>query len=84
MRKNYFRSTDAFRRDYQRYEMTKISGRKYFMSSSGWELCILNNGLDDRGKYSKKIKKDYDMIRKFLKVMEKHSVYKKSVCIDRE
>ena len=34
----YVSSADAFRQNNLKYEIIKISGRKYFMLSSGWEL----------------------------------------------
>ena len=57
MRKNiiehHFRSTDTFRRNYLRYEMTKISGIKNLISSIGWKISISNNGLNNTEIYSK-------------------------------
>ena len=39
MRKNLLVNiSDAFRRNDLRYEISKISDRKYFISSSGWKL----------------------------------------------
>ena len=43
---------DEYEGNYLRYEITKISGRKFFMSSSGWELSISNNELNETEKYS--------------------------------
>ena len=50
-----FRSTGVFRRDYLRYEIPKISGRKYFKLSSGKELWIQNSSLNE---YRKIFEKD--------------------------
>ena len=50
--------------NYLRYEITRISGGRYFKSASRWELWIWNNGLNDTENIRKIFKKDYVMKRK--------------------
>ena len=62
--------------NYLRYGITEISDRMYFRLSSGWELWIQNNDLNDREKYSRKYSKKITLRNVIFLIKENHSVYK--------
>ena len=61
-------------------EKKKVDLEKIFGSSSAWDFWILKSRFNDTVKYTKQHAKK----PRHEKIKEKHSVYKKSVCISRE